>query len=442
MSYLEKYNTTLGFYEPAIFHLHTIGRGKLKEMYQWSIQQKSTFVHEYIHFLQDVTTIQGLNNMFIKGEYIRYITKMIKAAPHNDIHVPINPFSMGNNVDQNWKARAATMGTTEPVVKAISFSKIHITNLTDNISGRKIPVEGILVECINRNLVKENVLLGTLQMLEGMAKLIQDSIYPTRLRHSPYNPYYIAQDVADMIIPNLSSKPSTMIALFVLALQRVNPGCDFVDYLQAKAKNKFNADTLTPDIIYEELKRTTMNFNQLGVLNYEESHKAFAEGAKEVISEYLGGVWYWQNINKWFQSIVNRGYELKLNSPFVFQNLAAGGDIISNKVFLSLLENFGTPIVTNNAHDYEFIRPNRVSVSKRELINVYAMMQVHQVFLSNGIFKCPLRKYCQNEPCGIRKQKVDKRCLTHPWERMRKWNRCYFTTWWYFKGFKDVKITV
>jgi hypothetical protein len=245
-----------------------------------------------------------------------------------------------------------------------------------------------------------------------------------------------------MIIPNLSSKPSTMIALFVLALQRVNPGCDFVDYLQAKAKNKFNADTLTPDIIYEELKRTTMNFNQLGVLNYEESHKAFAKGAKDVISEYLGGVWYWQNINKWFQSIVNRGYELKLNSPFVFQNLAAGGDIISNKVFLSLLENFGTPIVTNNAHDYEFIRPNRVSVSKRELINVYAMMQVHQVFLSNGIFKCPLRKYCQNEPCGIRKQKVDKRCLTHPWERMRKWNRCYFNTWWYFKGFKDVRITV
>ena len=62
---LERYNTTLGFYEPAIFHMHTIGKGKLNEMEKWSQLQKSTFLHEYIHFLQDITTIQGLNNIFI-----------------------------------------------------------------------------------------------------------------------------------------------------------------------------------------------------------------------------------------------------------------------------------------------------------------------------------------------------------------------------------------
>lgn len=43
---LERYNTTLGFYEPTIFHMHTIGKGKLDEMEHWEQQQKSTFLHD------------------------------------------------------------------------------------------------------------------------------------------------------------------------------------------------------------------------------------------------------------------------------------------------------------------------------------------------------------------------------------------------------------
>ena len=242
-----------------------------------------------------------------------------------------------------------------------------------------------------------------------------------------------------MIIPGLSTKTPALIALFVLALQRSNPGCDFVDYFEFKAKEGYSANTLTADVVYGDLQRTIMHL-PVGTLNYNDSHAFFVGGAKDVMSEYLGGVWYWQNINKWFQTIIQKGTELKLNNPFLFQKLAEGGDITSNKIFLMLLKEFGTPIVTNSANNFGFIRPNSVLVSKRELINVYAMMQIHQVFLSNGMFSCPLRKYCQHEHCGFRKQKVDKRCLTHPWERMRKWNRCYFNTWWYFKGFNDVHI--
>ena len=436
---LERYNTTLGFYEPAVFHLHTIGKGQLNEMEKWNLQQKSTFLHEYIHFLQDITTIQGLNNIYIRGEYIRYVTKLIKEQQCADIHVPINPFSLGNNVDQNWLARRYTFGTTTSVEKVISFKKIQNATLTDNNSGKVIPVNEVVVRCVDGNLQITDILFGTLQIMEGMAKLIQEEVYPTPVRHSPYNPYYIARDVADVIIPGLADRPQTLIALFVFALQRSNPGCDFVDYLEFKAKNGFDADSLTADIVYGDLQRTTMHLPD-GTLNYKDCHTFFAGGAKDVMSEYLGGVWYWQNIKKWFQTIIQKGAELKLNNPFLFQKLAEGGDITTNNIFMMLLREFGTPIVTNSSHDFGFIRPNSVLVTKKELINVYAMMQVHQVFLSNGTYKCPLRKYCQNEPCGFRKQKVDKRCLTRPWERMRKWNRCYFNTWWYFKGFKDVNI--
>lgn len=436
---LKRYNTTLGFYEPAVFHLHTIGNGQLKRMENWSQSQKSTFLHEYIHFLQDITTIQGLNNMFIIGEYLRYVTNFVTQQKDADIQLPINPFSADNNVDQNWLARKFTMGKNDSVEKIISYKKVQLIKLKDANSGKLIPVNGIMVRCVDGKMQITDILFGTLQIMEGMAKLIQEEIYPTAIRNSPYNPYYIARDVADSIIPGLVDRPRTLIALFFLALQRSNPGYDFVDYLEFKAKNGYDADTLTADVVYGDLQRTIMHLS-VGTLNYNDSHAFFVGGAKDVMSEYLGGVWYWQNINKWFQTIIQKGTELKLNNPFLFQKLAEGGDITTNNIFMMLLGEFGTPIVTNSAHNFGFIRPKNVLVSKRELINVYAMMQVHQAFLSDGTYSCPLRKYCQNEPCGFRKQKVDKRCLTRPWERMRKWNRCYFNTWWYFKGFNDVHI--
>lgn len=74
-----KYYTTLGFYEPSVFHLHTLGDGKINEMNKWSDKQKSTFLHEYIHFLQDISTVQGLQNIYIGGEYLRFVTQEVFA---------------------------------------------------------------------------------------------------------------------------------------------------------------------------------------------------------------------------------------------------------------------------------------------------------------------------------------------------------------------------
>ena len=74
-----KYYTTLGFYEPSVFHLHTLGDGKISEMNKWSDKQKSTFLHEYIHFLQDISTVQGLQNIYIGGEYLRFVTQEVFA---------------------------------------------------------------------------------------------------------------------------------------------------------------------------------------------------------------------------------------------------------------------------------------------------------------------------------------------------------------------------
>lgn len=144
-----RYYTTLGFYEPSFFHMYTNGNGKLKEIEQWNAEQKKVFLHEYVHFLQDISTIQGFNNLYIWGEYFRNVQKLIVSKNVSSIKTPIEPSALKNNVDQNWLARYYTMGNDTDVMFALSYSKSHETDLTDCNNGNVIPLNVIKVRCLS-----------------------------------------------------------------------------------------------------------------------------------------------------------------------------------------------------------------------------------------------------------------------------------------------------
>lgn len=57
----------LGFYEPAFFlmHLETEFPKGFLPLQKMDEGQLSTFVHEYILFLQDFTSYAGLNNAYV-----------------------------------------------------------------------------------------------------------------------------------------------------------------------------------------------------------------------------------------------------------------------------------------------------------------------------------------------------------------------------------------
>lgn len=437
---LDRYNITMGFYEPSLFRLHTRGNGKLRDMKNWSVSQKSTFLHEYIHFLQDITTIQGFNNFYILGEYIRYVTQIVKQSTTKEIKVPINPFLANRNVDQNWKVRRHTMGTSILVKDVISYSSKHLLDLVDYDNSQKIPLNVVSLNCFDERGCNVEVILGTLQIMEGMAKLIQELVYPTQRRTSPYNPYYIACDVAEMIIPGIKSAPYTLIALFDFALQTTNPGWHFVGYLESKRHNGYDAQSLTPEIVYADLENYSMDISSLGELNFSDAYVAFQGGAEDVMNECLGGVWYWKNIEIWYKKILQRSRIIRGKYPRFFQSLAESGDIVSNEVFINMLKVFGTPLTTNVNDYFDIIRPKNIFITKEELVNVYVMMNIYQVFLSNGTFMCPIRKFCQNKRCGFFKQTMDEYCMSSPWKHVNKWNPCYFNIWWKFKGFGNVHI--
>lgn len=434
-----RFNTTLGFYEPSVFHLYTRGKGKLSDIKNWETQQASTFLHEYIHFLQDITTAKGLQNMYIIGEYLRYVTQEVKKNNYK-VKLPIDPYAASDNVGNNWTVSGLTFGEVDyKATKYVSFTRDLSNSITDDITGSVINIGRIITECLDSVGNRVQTAFGTIQIMEGMAKMVQDTVYPPKRRTSPYNPYYIAIDVANDIIPGLGNNNLTMIAIFDYVLQSSNPGWAFVNYIEEKKNEGFTATSLTYQVVYDDFKNAELQSNNAGVIQQKDAHEQLVKMARAVFKEYLGDVWFFKNIQSWYGTELEKGKQARLLYPQMFIHLAIDGDIRKDDgLFSKLLSIFGTPIVTNTQHDFEFLKPASVMVSKDELMNVYAMMQVHQVFYSEGQFTCPLRKYCQNQPCSIRKQIVDVRCVKAPWERMRGYNRCLFNIWWKFKGFEKV----
>lgn len=436
----ERYNVTLGFYEPSVFHLYTRGSGKLCDMPNWEIQQASTFLHEYIHFLQDIMTSKGLLNFYIIGEYLRLITKTAKESDFK-ISRPIIPHFTGYNVGNNWKVSFYTQGEKDNKAKSyVSFKRDSSIQITDDVTGNSINIGRILVSCnCVDGSIKEYV-FGTIQVMEGMAKMIQDSVYPPARRQSPYNPYYIAIDLANDIMPGFGNNNLSMIAVFDYALQSTNPGWAFVNYIEEKKSQGYKAATLTHDVVYGDMANAVVQSHTLGITSLKNGYDDIVKQAKSVFNDYAGGVWIFRNQTIWYHSLLEWGKIIREQLPYLFVDIARGGDIRKDGLFNLIYSTFGTPIVTNRKHDFEFQKPSKIAITRDELMQVYAMMQLHRVFRTKGHFTCPLRKYCQNQPCSIRKQKVDVRCVKAPWMRMRAYNRCLFNIWWKFKGFKNVQF--
>ena len=436
----DRYNTTLGFYEPSVFHLYTRGDGRLSDMATWQPRQASTFLHEYIHFLQDIITVKGLQALYIIGEYLRFVTQEAKAKQYK-VNRPIIPHFAGKNVGKNWQASYYTQGDIDYEAQSfVSYKRDQNIQINDDVTGKVINIGRIIVTCNCVDGGVKQYCFGSIQIMEGMAKMIQDTAYPPVKRTSPYNPYYIAIDVANDIIPGLGNNNLTMIAIFDYALQSSNPGWAFVNYIEEKKNQRYTATSLTHEIVYNDLNNATVMSHTLGMTTFLNGYDDIINQAKGVFADYTSGVWMFKNQGNWYNSLLERGKTIRTHLPYMFVDIARDGDIRKDGVFKQVLSIFGTPIVTNRKHNFDFLNPKNLFVKCDDLMHVYAMMQIHQVFYSNGKFTCPLRKYCQSQPCGIRKQRVDVRCVKEPWKRMRTLNKCLFNIWWRFKGFKKVEF--
>jgi len=126
-----------GAYDLGFFHLNINTPEdifKLDELYRdcspEKVQVFSTFLHEYIHFLQDVTTISGVHMVGLIIDFIKDVNGDILSDGKATFKVPYT-FSNSFNSKTNKALIAIYRGSSDPV----DYAKY------DHFSSRKYPAE-------------------------------------------------------------------------------------------------------------------------------------------------------------------------------------------------------------------------------------------------------------------------------------------------------------
>ena len=132
----KRLNTIMGYYKPAFFHINVKTDNAFKN---FSDNDFSIFIHEYVHFIQDVTTTYGLNNMYVYSEYIRYATKHAYNSSNKQIKTPIRPTTDNeDNVYLNQKICSLTNGDTNSILRIIEIKEINEIDEPTNVVGSMI----------------------------------------------------------------------------------------------------------------------------------------------------------------------------------------------------------------------------------------------------------------------------------------------------------------
>ena len=109
---MNKLNTTLGSYMPSFFRMGVsfpFSSEDLKAPFdeKWI----SIFTHEYIHFLQDISTYVGLNNAYVYSEHIHGLVNCIYQHSKGNLSVPVSMPRNYANIELNQFVNTEGCGT-------------------------------------------------------------------------------------------------------------------------------------------------------------------------------------------------------------------------------------------------------------------------------------------------------------------------------------------
>ena len=132
---MNKLNAILGSYMPSFF-LMGVSFPFSSENLKAPFDEKwiSIFTHEYIHFLQDISTYVGLNNAYVYSEHIHGLVNCIYQHPKGNLSVPVSMPRNYANVELNQFVNTEGWGTLGEVNEffLVKIKRKHKNNTASN----------------------------------------------------------------------------------------------------------------------------------------------------------------------------------------------------------------------------------------------------------------------------------------------------------------------
>lgn len=210
---------------------------------------KGVFMHEYIHYLQHLSTLCGIslsrhyNLLFCK--YRQYF------ADNTTIPIPLT-----------WDIVAPEMRPFFEYFEKIKGSKRYASRI-DSIDVSDVEIQtawqekrAVRIDTFDRvrsQWNRNDLCFGYYAIIESMADMVQ-RIYDPDVEHDDV-PYLVVQKICEAIYPDVAQDINMMISLCTCALMSSNPGCGFFDAIDYAKSHK---DLNGADLYHAFLKDSTV----------------------------------------------------------------------------------------------------------------------------------------------------------------------------------------
>ena len=332
----------------------------------------AVFFHEYVHYLQDVTTLYGLMNLSVTTYFVRSVAHKVVGMSEGEFDVPQEiedddrDFGFRNLCLRKYYV-GSSINPKHQIVEVLNYEV-----LTDTIKGQ--PLDYVKVEYIDVTTGKNHsCIFGGNILTEGMAYMTERRCYQSvfadngcEYPDTPDYPYMMNLKLAQIIYPELAQYLVMIIGVADIALLTYNPGLTFVrllEYLRGIdfAKRLNGKGYIDKEEDCDELYRIGYEFTNFSI----EKLAQVQDYVYNEIAEYFK-MPIAVELNDWVSRVWEKARQLREISPHYILDVILGywGDVRNNKVFCSIYLGLGTPLVIN-ADDEGTGTGGRVPVSQK-----------------------------------------------------------------------------
>ena len=221
---LAEQNYCRGEYKPAFMQIriHDSYNGNIDELDVYTL---GTLVHEYIHFLQNISTPWGLYDSMVRYNIMTETYAFVEDATS----VITIPLKISYSQELSNKIAIVKCGTgycpladTQKIDFDINRSEqIHIHRKYEQIGNKKYPI--ITLDICYTDGSKQNIILGANIIKESMAALYQMLVDETAT-HNRYDlPYNLIKIIAEQHFPLIATDNVKLITICYMSLFSLSP---------------------------------------------------------------------------------------------------------------------------------------------------------------------------------------------------------------------------
>ena len=210
---------------------------------------KGVFIHEYIHYLQHLSTLCGIS---LSQQYNLLFCNYRKFfADNKTIPIPLA-----------WDIVAPEMRPFFEHFEKIKGCKRYGNRIDSvDVSGGELQTawrekRAVKIDTFDRernHWNRNDLSFGYYAIIESMADMVQ-RIYDPDVEHDEV-PYRVVQKICEVFYPDVAQDIKMMISLCTCALMSSNPGCGFFEALDFAKSHK---DLNGADLYYAFLKEATI----------------------------------------------------------------------------------------------------------------------------------------------------------------------------------------